>query len=58
MPLSRGAKPRVISQALGHSGVAFTMSVCSHIIEDMQQGAMTLVSGLLPKARKWPSGNK
>jgi hypothetical protein len=54
MPLSGGAKPKVMSEALGHSRVAFTMNVCSHIIEDMQQGAAALVSGLLPKAGKWP----
>lgn len=28
-----GAKPKVISEALGHSSVAFTMDVYSHIIE-------------------------
>ena len=35
--LLRGAKPKVISEALGHSSVAFTMDVYSHIIEGMQQ---------------------
>ena len=34
--LLRGAKPKVISEALGHSSVAFTMDVHSHIIEGMQ----------------------
>jgi len=41
--LSRGAPPKVISEALGHSSVAFTMGVCSHIIESMQQDAMALL---------------
>ena len=34
--LLRGAKPKVISAALGHSSVAFTMDTYSHIIEGMQ----------------------
>ncbi len=34
--LLRGAKPKVISEALGHSSAAFTMDVYSHIIEGMQ----------------------
>ncbi len=33
--LLRGAKPKVISEALGHSSVAFTLDVYSHIIEGM-----------------------
>jgi integrase len=35
--LLRGAKPKVISEALGHASVAFTMDVYSHIIEGMHQ---------------------
>jgi integrase len=49
--LLRGAKPKVISEALGHSSVAFTMDVYSHIIEGMQQDAMILLDGVLPKAK-------
>jgi integrase len=50
--LLRGAKPKVISEALGHSSVAFTMDVCSHIIEGMQEDAMALLDEVLP-----PGGN-
>ncbi len=46
--LLRGAKPKVISEALGHSSVAFTMDVYSHIIDGMQQDAMALLDGVLP----------
>jgi len=46
--LLRGAKPKVISEALGHASVAFTMDVYSHIIEGMQSGAMTLLDEVLP----------
>jgi integrase len=47
--LMRGAKPKVISEALGHSSVAFTMDVYSHIIDGMQEEAMALLDGVLPE---------
>ena len=47
--LLRGAKPKVISEALGHNSVAFTMDVYSHIIEGMQSEAMALLDGVLPE---------
>ena len=46
--LLRGAKPKVISEALGHASVAFTMDVYSHIIEGMQEDAMALLDEVLP----------
>lgn len=46
--LLRGAKPKVISEALGHSSVAFTMDVYSHIIEGMQEDAMKLLDEVMP----------
>jgi integrase len=46
--LLRGAKPKVISEALGHSSVAFTMDTYSHIIEGMQSDAMALLNDVLP----------
>ena len=48
--LLRGGKPKVISEALGHSSVAFTMDVYSHIIEGMQQDAIALLDEVLPEA--------
>ena len=48
--LLRGAKPKVISEALGHSSVAFTMDVYSHIIKGMQEDAMALLDEVLPAA--------
>jgi len=48
--LLRGAKPKVISEALGHASVAFTMDVYSHIIEGMQSEAMALLDEVLPVA--------
>jgi len=46
--LLRGASPKVISEALGHASVAFTMDTYSHIIDGMQQDAMNLLNGVLP----------
>ena len=47
--LLRGAKPKVISEALGHSSVAFTMDVYSHIIGGMQEDAMALLDEVMPE---------
>jgi integrase len=53
-----GAKLKVISEALGHSSVAFTMDVYFHIIEGMQQDDMMLPDGVLPKAKNGVSWKK
>jgi integrase len=44
---SGGVAPKVISEALGHSSVAFTMDVYSHILPDVQKEAMTLLDEVL-----------
>ena len=49
--LLRGVKPKVISEALGHSSVVFTMDVYSHIIEGMQSDAMALLDEVLPAGK-------
>ena len=49
--LLRGAKPKVISEALGHASVAFTMDVYSHIIGGMQEDAMRLLDEVMPTGR-------
>jgi len=46
--LLRGAKPKVISEALGHASVAFTMDTYSHIMSGMQEEAMALLNEVLP----------
>ncbi len=46
--LMLGAKPKVISEALGHASVAFTMDTYSHIISGMQEEAMALLDTALP----------
>jgi len=49
--LLHGAKPKVISEALGHASVAFTMDTYSHIIEGMQSDAMALLDEVLPPGK-------
>jgi len=46
--LMLGAKPKVISEALGHASVVFTMDTYSHIISGMQEEAMALLDGVMP----------
>ena len=46
--LLRGAKPKVISEALGHASVAFAMDCYSHIISGMQEDTMALLDEVLP----------
>jgi len=48
LALLRGAKPKVISEALGHASVAFTMDTYSHIISGMQEDMMVLLDEVLP----------
>ena len=47
--LLRGVSPKVISEALGHASLAFTMDTYSHIIKGMQEDAMKLLDDVLPK---------
>ena len=49
--LLRGAKSKVISEALRYSSVAFTMDVYSHIIDEMQSDAMALLDEVLPPGK-------
>jgi len=46
-----GVSAKVISEALGHASVAFTMDVYSHIIEGMQADAMLLLDKVLPEGK-------
>jgi integrase len=49
--LLKGANPKVVSEVLGHSSVAFTMDVYSHIIKGMQEEAMALLDEVLPAGK-------
>ena len=48
--LQRGVPPKVISEALGHASVAFTMDTYSHILPGMQSEAMAMLDQALPAA--------
>lgn len=48
LALLRCAKPKVISEALGHASVAFTMDTYSHIISGVQEDMMALLNEVLP----------
>ena len=55
--LLRGAKPKVISEALGHSSVAFTMDTYSHIISGMQEDMMAFLDDVLPSGKSRMDNN-
>ena len=50
--LLRGAKAKVISEALGHASVAFTLQTYAHVLSGMQEKAMDLLNGVLPEGIK------
>ena len=45
--LSLGTNPKVVQELLGHSGIAVTMDVYSHVLPTMQQEAMSDMDKLL-----------
>lgn len=49
--LLRGVPAKVISEALGHASVSFTMDTYSHIMQGMQSDAMELLDEVLPVAK-------
>ena len=51
LALLRDAKPKVISEALGHASVAFTMDTYSHIISGMQEDMMAVLNDVLPSGK-------
>jgi integrase len=45
--LAAGVTPKVVSERLGHSSVAFTLGTYAHAMPDMQSEAAELFSGLV-----------
>ena len=45
--LAAGVSPKVISEQLGHSSVAFTLDVYSHVLPHMQDMAAERVQALI-----------
>jgi integrase len=56
--LQRGVHPKIISEALGHASVAFTMDTYSHIIQGMQSEAMALLDQVLPDGKNGEPGER
>lgn len=54
--LLRGVPAKVISEALGHASVAFTMDTYSHIMQGMQSDAMALLDEVLPVGKNGAPG--
>lgn len=54
--LLRGAKPKVISEALGHASVTFASDTYSHITAGMQSDAMALLDEVLPVPKNGTAG--
>jgi integrase len=50
--LMRGAPAKVISEALGHASVAFTLQTYAHVLSGMQEKAMELLNEILPEGMK------
>jgi len=46
--LLKNVSPKVISEALGHSSVAFTLDTYSHLLSGMQKSAFDLLDEVLP----------
>jgi integrase len=47
LSLAAGVHPKVVSEALGHSSVAFTMDTYAHVLPSMQEAAAEKIAKLL-----------
>jgi integrase len=45
--LSRGVHPKIVSEMLGHSTVAITLDLYSHVTPTMQREAASVMNDLL-----------
>jgi integrase len=51
--LKAGVHPRVVSEALGHASVAFTMDVYSHLLPTMQEQSSEAIEAALGVGKVW-----
>ncbi len=49
--LEQGIHPKVVSEMLGHSGVAITLDTYSHVSPALHQGAAAVMEGILNPAK-------
>lgn len=47
LPTAAGVAPRVVMEVLGHSQIAVTMNVCTHVEQDTQREAVSHMDRLL-----------
>ncbi len=50
--LAAGVNPRVVSERLGHSSVAFTLDVYGHVLDGQQADAAAAAAALVASARR------
>jgi integrase len=48
--LSRGTHPKVVQEMLWHATISQTMDTYSHVLPDMQEGAVSVMEDVLPGA--------
>jgi integrase len=53
--LAAGQPPRVVSEILGHSTVAFTMDVYTEVAKELADAAAATLSAYIPRARRKPA---
>jgi integrase len=50
--LNEGVHPKVVQELLGHSNIAMTMDVYSHVLPSMQQEAISRLNNTLSRREK------
>ena len=45
--LTKGVHPKIVSEMLGHSSIAITLDIYSHVIPGMQEAAATAMEDAL-----------
>jgi integrase len=48
--LASNVHPKIVQERLGHSSIAITMDIYSHLMPNMQEGAASAVDGVLRAA--------
>jgi hypothetical protein len=48
--LASNVHPKIVQDRLGHSSIAITMGICSHLMPNMQGDAADAVDGVLRAA--------
>jgi integrase len=51
LALEAGVHPKVVSERLGHSGIAITLDTYSHVTPAMQHDAAATVAAMLTRSR-------